>query len=389
MTTRSNIGRFVALLVVGTVWLSAGVSFAATDDEHEIFVLTGGEVWAGEETGGHGVALVHWRWQPSQTPLRFDAQYNTDTVRLRLAGPTDTLHSEFYGALKAQYPFARMLPDYYRRGERVGARGFRAGYAAATAGWKGGWRPHWIDVSLTGRRWLFEPTEATASDLRLPPDTWSARLRASYALWMVLDDTSQWQPHQPFDRVEGFAAGLDLAVDLRADTRSWGDRGAANGVDPRVNRPSNPALIARQWGAVGIPLAAWGRLQLYERAAWHRGGDDLTRDRLGGLNPYVAPVAGLPWAALVSGRYATGRAELRLEMPLDHEFGIFTDTAAVADPRRSGARSELGLAAGAGLLADLRWGAWKVDLRLGTALPRRWLDARPLLNGWLSVGRRW
>lgn len=44
------------------------------------------------------------------------------------------------------------------------------------------------------------------------------------------------------------------------------------------------------------------------RAGWARGQDRVLRTRLGGLNPYVVPLAGAAWAEWLVERYVAGRA---------------------------------------------------------------------------------
>ncbi len=38
--------------------------------------------------------------------------------------------------------------------------------------------------------------------------------------------------------------------------------------------------------------------------------DDLTRMRVGGMNPYVIPVHGLPWTSHVLGNFVSGHGKL-------------------------------------------------------------------------------
>lgn len=380
-----NLTAILLLVAVGLTPAPAN----AEEDEHQFYTLAGGEFWLGDVTGGHGVLKLHWRWQPSDSPLRLDVDVDTDTLRVRLGQIPLTGDLSLFAETAAEYPYAGLLPDYYRRGERIDARGFRAGYGALTAGVELQSAPHFADVRLTGRRWFFDRSDSTADDLRLPPNTWVGTLGAHYTFWNVETDSSQWQTHQPFMRILGNAFGVSVAADLRSDERGWGRRTGTPDVDARANRPTTPIVTIRQWARAGFRLVGPLRVQLAEQAAWGWGEDDLTRDRIGGLNPYVVPVAGLPWAGLVSGRYAAGRAELRLAGPVDHEIGLFVDAAAVADIRRTGDVDDWTSTGGAGVLADLRHRSWKADVRVGTVLDDDWLLERPALGAWLSVGRRW
>lgn len=64
---------------------------------------------------------------------------------------------------------------------------------------------------------------------------------------------------------------------------------------------------------------------LEARAGWARRQDFLTRTRLGGLNPYVVPLAGAGWAEFYVQKYGA----VRLGPSLAGEYGevsVFADT---------------------------------------------------------------
>lgn len=378
------------LAAVALVSLLVSVPDRAGADEHRWFTSTGGEAWAGVETGGHGFLLAHWRWEPDGSPFRLDAEFDTDTLRVGLSRIDLGPQTRLYGQLAGEYPFAGLLPDYYRLGRRIPGRGFRAGYVAVKGGVElHASETHFLQFEATGRRWLFRRTDATDDRLRLPPEASVVEPRIRYTFWQLEDDPSHWEPHRPFWRILGVAGGLAFGADLRSETRRWGAFDPSfEPPDPR-NDPARAIPMFRQWFAAGWRLARPLRFQFHERIRWGIGDDDLSRDRIGGLNPYSVPVAGLPWAGLISGKYAAIHAGLRVELPGDHELGPFVDAAAVADARRIGDLDTFSHSTGAGVLADLRFGDWNVDLRAGSALPARWLLARPDLGAWLSVGRRW
>lgn len=353
------------------------------------FTAVGGEGWAGGPNGGHGVLLAHWRWRSPEDQLGVDAQFNTDTLRFRGSSdlPGEGLTLRFGAA--GQYPTARLVTDYYRRGRRTPEREFRAGYASVTSGLSVEWSTHFLDVDATGRRWFFDRSDGTASALELPAEAWAFEPSVSYTFWRVEPDVSQWEPHRLFQRIEGAALGLALGAEFRSETRPWGARGGSfRRSDPR-NEPGRPVVTFRHWAAAGGSLGRGVRLEFREEVRWGMGEDDLSRDRLGGLSPYVVRLAGLPWGSVVSGRYIAGHLDLRWAAFADHEFGAFVDGAALADPARSGDFDRFGAVAGGGLLADLRFGGWAVEARAGTAAPAAWLDRRPLVDIWLSGGRAW
>ena len=361
---------------------------ASAAAEHDAFALGGGEVWVGPETGGHGVARVVWRWSPDRAPTEFELDYNTDTLRVGLSRVPLADRLAFHVVAAGEYPFAGLLPDYFRGGERLAGRGFNAGYVSLTTGVEWQPKPHFVRLDVTGRRWFFGRTGQTADALQLPPQAWVLEPRIHYTYWNVAPDSSQWQPHQPFMRIEGLAAGATVGTDLRSTTRPWGARAGAFRPRDTRNTPNNPVFLVRQWARYGVTVAGPLRLQFSERAAWGWGEDDLTRDRVGGMNRYVVPVAGLPWAALLSGRYVAGQIEVRFAVPGDHELGVFADGAVVNDIERTGDLETFAPTAGYGVMADLRFGDWKTDVRFGRAVGDDWLTAQPGFSGWVSVRRR-
>jgi hypothetical protein len=107
------------------------------------------------------------------------------------------------------------------------------------------------------------------------------------------------------------------------------------------------------------------RLQLQESAAFGVGEDDLTRDRIGGLTPFAAPMAGAPWAGWLSERYVAAQGSVHVRAFDDFELGPLVTALGLADPDRTGAQDELGGQWGVGALADYRRGPWQFDLRGG------------------------
>ncbi len=379
--------------VVGFVWLLASPDplEAAEDDEpRNWFAGVGADVWLGGATGGHGYTQLQWRWYGLSDSGRLDLVWLTDTLEVRASQLELSEYFHLDASLKGQYPFGRLLPDYYREGRRQPAREFYAGYLRAdvTLEVSDGQR-HFLKLSARGRKWWFQRVDRTGANLTLPDDPWVFEPRLSYTYWHVERDRSQWQPHHPFPRTRGVAFGASIGADWRTETDEWGARTRPFSPLDARNEPDAPIITARQWFELGWPRSTPFYVHWTERAAWGQHEDDLTRRRLGGLNPWVVPIAGLPWGSLVSGRYVTSQFGLRWAGWNDHELGIFVDGGAVADIRRTGDLDDFGPAAGAGMLADLRFGPWKVDTRLGWAYPFSWLEARPSLSFWVSTGRTW
>jgi hypothetical protein len=89
------------------------------------------------------------------------------------------------------------------------------------------------------------------------------------------------------------------------------------------------------------------------------------------MSPYVVPVPGLPWPALLSERHLAAQlsGHWRPWIRHTHEFGVALGGGAFNDTQRIGRLDLLGFAAGAALFADLRFGRFFTHLRAGYALP--------------------
>lgn len=370
MQTRSVAVRLLwcAVAVAGVVAATPAHGGAgAGAAEGRVSLLAGGGAWVQPEAGGHGLLLVAYERDGLPRQGRWLAELNTDTLRLHAEG------FRFFGGrlqigarAAAEAVFAGLLPDYYREGVRDPARGFSAHYAGLAAHAKvelPGYQ--YVELELGGRRWAFDAAEDTSAALILPAPAWVAEPRLHYTLWRLQDDRSLRDRHRAFPRVRGLALGGSLGVDLRSDAHDWGalDPEVFVPADPR-NTPGARILLARQWLQAGWQAHPRLRLQLQQSAAWGEGEDDLTRQRLGGLNPYVVPLPGAPWAALLSGRFVGGGASVHLRVGGDVEVGPMVAGAWMQDPERLGA-TVWGAHWGVGGFADLRLGAWQIDLRAG------------------------
>lgn len=160
--------------------------------------------------------------------------------------------------------------------------------------------------------------------------------------------------------------------------RPWGQAELRAGADvqPGVFAPKvyGQAQLRPDWR-----LAPW--LQLH--AGWARRQDFLTYTRVGGLNPYVVPLAGAAWAEFRAQEYAALRAgpALRLDVL---ELAAVTDLVLLRDDTRETQR-QLGL----GLLARLRSGAAFAELALGYSPT---LERQPGVfpaSAWLRAGLDW
>lgn len=126
------------------------------------------------------------------------------------------------------------------------------------------------------------------------------------------------------------------------------------------------------------------------RGAWARNQDFITRTRLGGLNPYVVPLAGAGWAEFWVESYLALRAGPSLRIPLPRR-GRLTgsphtlELSAVGDVAGFDGRIE----AGFGLLTRWRYARYSLDASLGYAPWLRRREGIPALAGFLLFSVDW
>lgn len=369
--------------VPSTVWASD------EDRSVDVYLSAGGEAWPTPDAGGHGWLLAAISLDKMPADGRLTATFNTETLSLDY---TDLRVSESVRLgfrLKGELGFARLMPDYYRRGKLLAERGFSASYVEAHAHGKWFFAPYQsLEFHLDGRRWIFGETEQTSPDLVLPPERYEATSTLRYVYWSLDDDPSISAPHRPFWRVRGAAFGLDVGGTYRSDASAWGARSRSfSPRDPR-NDPDPFSLQLDQWFKAGHQFMPSARIQFSEWAGWSEGVDDLGRDAIGGMNPFVIPVAGLPWASLLSERYLVAQTSFHFRIWRQIEAGVLADVGTVADIRRDGDLNDFGAAAGFGAFLDARLGSWQADLRLGWSPDFNWQAAAPHLSVLVSAGKR-
>ena len=194
-----------------------------------------------------------------------------------------------------------------------------------------------------------------------------------YTLWNADHDPSFSDPHRTSWRFKGWALGFELAADVRSDTAGWGalDPGAFSPVDRRNATTGQPVWL-RAWARGGRELWSGGRAQGMAFLSLGQNEDDLTRMRVGGMNPYVIPVHGLPWTSHVLGNFVSGHGKVMQKVLANSEIGLAVDVVGLsseASDRTSNTRSiEIEQAlVGIGAVGDFRFGDWQIDARVGLA----------------------
>lgn len=345
-------------------------------------------MWFSPEVAGHGYGLFDLRRANLAGGGDLHINFNTETLYVgleRVHPGTDRVELGLAARLEGIY--AGVLPDWFQGAVSHRERGFNASYAQLMGSVK--WLPaesHSLELVVGGRAWLFARPDTNRDDLLLPSDMWVFEPRLRYTFWRLSADGDEWRPSTFAPRVTGLAAGVELGADLRSERGAWG---TFRGVDDGRNRPGSPVLMARQWLRAGVKLGARVRVQIDEQASWGDGEDDLTRVRVGGMNPYVVPIPGLPWPALLCERLVAAQVavHLRPSMRAAHEFGVAVSGGAFNDVRRVGALMDFDFAGGAAVFTDLRFGRWQVHARGGWAFPTAWLEG-PNLSAIVALGVR-
>ncbi len=354
---------------------------------HRVAILAGAEMGVQPEFGAHGIGILAYDLEGLPRGMTFSAELNTDTLRLRLERIRFMDGELELGAyLTGEALLAGLQTDYFRQGEKDPSRGFNASYAAA--GLSGKWNPvrhHYLELALGFRHWFFAANGDTDPSFTLPPDTWAQETRLRYTYWGVKHDLSWRDRHRLYPRIRGVAFGLDVGADVRGETHLWGTLDSAS-VDTR-NDPERASFSARQWLLYGLQIMDRVRTQVRQEAFIGGGLDDLNRSIVGGLNPYVVPLAGAPWAAFRSHRHLALRWSWHFRLYDQLEAGLMGDLVWLADPGRDGG-SQMGTQAGVGLFADWQLGAFQIDVAVGWCPTLQW-EAGGSLGALAALGWQW
>lgn len=351
------------------------------------------EGWSGSAAGGYDLAFV-----PEVSGFGFvlfeavgedkvgkgdvRLHYNTDTVHLEIERLPLGKDFELSIALRGEAALAGVLFQYYQQGLRRDGLGFFASYLFLLP--KLQWHVahhHTLELTTDLGYWWFNDRNTDPAYL-LPANTFVFRPRLGYIFWKVDSPAIEYRASRLFPRIEGVAVGASGAVDVRSRIRPWGFVG-----DGR-NDPGRGIWTLNQWLRAGWQTHELFRLELQQTFNWGWFQDDVTRLRVGGMNPYVIIIPGLPWSANLSERVAAGQlsGHIRPKRGKPQELGLLVAAGAINDPRRQGALIDFGGLGGLALFTDLRWGRWQVYARLGYAFPSAWLAQTPNFSGFVGLG---
>lgn len=334
------------------------------------------------EVSGFGFVLFEARGEDKVGKGDVRLLYNTDTIHLEIERLPIGKNVELSVALRGEALFSELLFQYYQQGIRQSGLGFWASYVVLLPKIQWHFADHQTLELLTNvRRWFFGDNN-TNDAYTLPPDTWVFEPRLGYIYWNVTSAAEEYRASKLFPRITGIAVGASGGVDVRSDVRAWGFDGNAR------NQPTKAIWTLNQWLRAGWQTGDRFRVELQETFNWGWNQDDITRVRVGGMNPYVVIVPGLPWSSNISERLAIAQlsGHIRPKIGKPQELGLLISGGTVNDPRREGLLDDFGGIGGLALFTDLRWGRWQVYARLGWAVPSSWLLDNLLLSGFVGLG---
>jgi len=379
-TVRSRVALIAPGLGIALLVMLAS-SGARAEDWHGS-AAAGGDFAFVPEVTGFGFVLFEAVGQDQVGKGDLRLYYNTDTLHVEIERIPIAKGLELSVGVRGQAFFAGLLHQYYEQGLRVSGRGFNASYVVLLP--KLQWHfadHHTLEVLTNVRRWFFGDRNTDPGYL-LPADTWVFEPRLGYIYWNVDSPAEEYRASKLFPRISGIAVGASVGVDVRSDLRAWGFVG-----DGR-NDPAKAIWTLNQWLRSGWKTHDRFRIELQETFNWGWNQDDITRMRVGGMNPYVLVVPGLPWSSNISERLAIAQlsGHIRPKTNAPQELGVLVSGGTVNDPRRLGLLEDFGGIGGMALFTDLRWGRWQVYARVGWAFPTEWLLDNPPFSGFAGLG---
>lgn len=277
-------------------------------------------------------------------------QLFTDTLDLRWSPEWD--RGRAWVAGRAEYGAVGLLHAPWLDGAPAPERGFSGAYAGGEAG-AVRYLPHGLYVGAAGSAYYtsFRSTPSTAVAVPEPTP------------WLGIDALAGW---------------------WSSHTHVWVRAGLQH---DRLGAPVQPHAHLVATSAGDHRLGHLAEL----RAGTARGQSILTRTRVGGMNPYVVPVAGAGWAEWWAESYALARVGPRLKVESGGHtttHALVADVGVVDDTVAAGTAPHQTIW-GMGLLQRWDGPRWFVQADLGWAggIPR--VSGTPSWSGWLLVGRPW
>jgi hypothetical protein len=378
-----TISKTLFVFLVSTSFILGAAS--AEELRHRLAAWAGIDTWLSPVKGFHLAYQASYDLDHLVLDSHLGIYYNTDTARLawdRLTFCNGLLETGIRASWERN--FAGLLLDYWQRGIEDTSRGIKASYFAGEIYLKAN-LPHdsYLELNTGIRRWIFGRLGSTNPALVLPPNAWVFEPRLRYTWWNLQHDAAFVDAHRMFPRIVGLAAGLDLGLDLRSETAAWGDP-----ADPR-NDPGSLIFMLRQWFRAGWQLHPVLRTQLFQVASYGHAEDDLTRARVGGLNPYVVPLAGAPWAAFISEKFLSLESSWHVRIFDQIEAGILLQGILIEDVTREGRIDTYDFLFGLGAFIDARFWGFQLDIRAGWSPSIDWQSSSGQFGLYCGLGWQW
>ncbi len=333
-STRQKLAKPAAVMVVLGIWLALGERSAAAADwgPWERRAMFGGEVSATQ----FGIADFGVRKGP------LSLQLFTDTLELRY-GP-ELARGRYWVAARLEAFAAGLLISPWQDGAPDPSRALIAGYL----GGEGGYIRYlpaslYLGVAGAARLYLFWARPPATSE---PPGP-TPLFTADVILGHYTDISHIWVRAGTDAELHVLAPHIAVEATVRPDWR----------LAPRVE----------------------------VRAAWARNQDFLTRTRLGGLNPYVVPLAGAGWAEFWVESYIAVRAGPSLRLTLSQRTRQSLELTPVADVAGFDGSTAVGFA----LLAKWRYGRYFIEAAGGYAPFIKRQEGVVRVSGFVLAGTDW
>ncbi len=353
------------------------VSFPAPPALHaapytDFFFSAAGEVWTTPEFGGQGIVIAGLKVNglPAGSSLRL--MLNTETLQIDYGNMRFGMF-EMGFRLKGELFFAGLLPNYFLGGIKIPEYGFNASYIEGeTHGVLSFSDTFNLALSLSGKQWFFSGNDNTGPGFFLPENRFVFTPQLILTYWAIEGDPSIAQPHYYFYRIKGLGWSVRAGSHINSNSAPWGPTDDSGDFLTSRNIPGQAAFFIHEWVRAGVAVGPNNRLQFTQHGGYGYREDDLTRARIGGMNPYVVPVHGLPWAAVLSETYVAGEISWHVRIFGDSEIVFLLDGAGVSDIERRG-NGDWGFVLGSAAGLDFRFGKWFLNARFGYSfVPVMW-----------------
>ena len=314
----------------------------AAEPSWEYKVLAGGEI--SEAT--HGVFNLGIKYGD------LTAELHTDTLELRWDKELGFGRS-WIGARFAAFA-AELFIAPWKNGSYAPERGVRAMYGELSSGYVHYLPKHfYAGIQVEARRYQFAASGAAVTTEDIPADTFRLKSTTFVGYWT--------KPLKA--RLQG---GIEYLTDAQEDITPWFQ-------GELLYHPNTWLLTPFTELRAGLLVSESGS------------SSPIIGFRVGGMNPYVIPVAGWSWAEAWAQYYAASRVGMEYQV---QSFGasVFVDYAYLA---QDDVLTEQALGAGGAMWWLL--GSWRIDLAAGYApVANRAPQAKiPPISGWISLAPDW